>query len=204
MNKSEELIIIYVKDPETDEVKSRLAEVLGKDKAIYLYKKMLEMARLCLSELPFDLAVSYSSEINSNDLWNDLASFKMAQEGNDLGQRMYNDFQIAFEKGYEKVLILGSDIPELTPSIVSDAFDKLDLREAVVGPSFDGGYYLIGFSQTQKNLRPIFENIEWSTSTVLAKTVKNLKREKIRFHKLTKLKDIDVINDLKGYEFLLD
>ncbi len=108
---------------------------------------------------------------------------------------MQNAFAESFKSGYEKVLIVGSDLYDLSPKHLEEAFDKLDANDVVMGPAKDGGYYLLGM----KNLEPnIFENKNWGAATVQQDTLKDLKNKSVFL--LEALNDIDVYDDIKDYE----
>ncbi len=119
---------------------------------------------------------------------------KHQQKGEDLGIRMQNAFQDSFDTGYEKVLIVGSDLYDLTPNHINNAFEKLNTNDVVIGPAEDGGYYLLGMKKLQPN---IFKNKEWGTSTVRKDTLKDL--QKVTVHLLEELNDVDVIEDIENH-----
>ena len=85
-----------------------------------------------------------------------------------LGARMQAAFELLFNKGYQHICIIGSDCYELTSGIIQQAFNALQQYKVVIGPSADGGYYLLGLSRMQPSL---FTNIEWSTDKVLEQTI---------------------------------
>ena len=199
-----ELLIIYVKTPILGHVKTRLAESIGEEKALYVYRKLLGISRDCISELPVDIIVSYGNEIDENDFWEGHNMFRSQQIEGTLGERMYADIEKGFSMGYEKVCLVGSDIPELTPSILNSAFEALEKKQIVLGPAYDGGYYLIGFQQQTQNRQLLFEEMEWSTPEVLKQTLKKARKNKLSYYLVEKLKDIDRLEDLNGYGFLLD
>ena len=106
----------------------------------------------------------YSNEITRNDRWDDNLFMKQLQNGNNLGERMENAFYTVFKNGYKSVVIIGIDCPGLDGDRIMDAFAKLDLYDITIGPSEDGGYYLLGSKCLHSML---FEKINWSTCTVL-------------------------------------
>jgi len=141
-----------------------------------------------------DRAVYYSVEIRENDMWNRNLFQKHLQVGEDLGIRMKNAFKNGFEAGYEKVMIIGSDLYDLTSSTVEKAFQELNTSDVVIGPAEDGGYYLLGMKSLEKN---IFKNKEWGTSSVRKDTLNDLKDKKIRI--LEMLNDVDVFEDIEHH-----
>ena len=112
----------------------------------------------------------------------------------DLGVKMEYAFQTAFENNYEKVLLIGSDLYDLEPSHINEAFEKLKNKDVVIGPTLDGGYYLVGL---KKNYPEIFKNKRWGTSSVRKDTLKNL--EKVDVHLLPILNDVDVVEDIEHH-----
>lgn len=156
---NDSLLMIFVKNPVLGKVKTRLAKVLGPEDALQIYKKLLVVTQKATGKLPVDKAVFYSDEIENNDGWDDQSFQKYAQQGSDLGKRMFNAFKLAFGKGYKNVVIIGSDSPGITSKIITKAFDALKTNQVVIGPSHDGGYYLLGKKQM---MAVLFKNKRWS------------------------------------------
>jgi rSAM/selenodomain-associated transferase 1 len=102
-------------------------------------------------------------------------------------------FQQAFDQGYRHVLIIGTDCWELRADILEEGLKALDTYEVVIGPAKDGGYYLLGM---QKMYRSLFENINWSTSTVFSDTMKEVRNLELEAHVLEVLSDVDTYEDL--------
>ncbi len=116
-----------------------------------------------------------------------------SQQGNELGSRMINAFNIVFKAGFRKVIIIGTDAPSINSQLILDAFESLNDHECVIGPSPDGGYYLLGLGSMQNNL---FKNITWSTNSVFNDTIQQLKHNNSDYLILQKLRDIDIMQDL--------
>jgi len=190
--KNRSRLIVFVKNPRKGEVKTRLAADVGEKKALTIYHQLLDHTRIAALSVDVNRQVWYADEIDTNDEWsNDDFSHKV-QWGDDLGERMHNAFESAFEEGCQKVVIIGSDCPELTPIVLEQAFRTLDNSEVVIGPARDGGYYLLGM----KRLIPeLFEGKRWSTSTVLEDTLLDLKQLGITWQRLPELTDIDTAED---------
>ena len=121
---SKNLLLIFTRNPELGNVKTRLAKTIGDEAALAIYKFLLEHTKQVTKNLPCDKAVYYSVKIREHDIWNPTIYQKKAQEGNDLGIRMHNAFQQAFSDGYEKVVIIGSDLPDLTSEHINEAFER--------------------------------------------------------------------------------
>jgi rSAM/selenodomain-associated transferase 1 len=120
----------------------------------------------------------------------------MPQAGEDLGERMKNGFVEALSMNFKRVVLIGSDIPDLPLEFIEEAFTSLQEKDAVIGPALDGGYYLIGFKKETFSPR-VFEGIHWSTESVFEKTLKVLQQEGLTVHTLQPLRDIDTVEDLR-------
>jgi rSAM/selenodomain-associated transferase 1 len=121
------------------------------------------------------------------------------QKGKDLGERMSNAFRKAFDTGFKRVVLVGSDIPDLPLEVIEEAFISLKEEDAAIGPAYDGGYYLIGFKE--KTFSPqVFERMAWGTERVFEDTMKVLKNLNQRVHTLPYLRDIDTVDDLKNID----
>ncbi len=185
-------LIIFARNPVRGKVKTRLAATMGDDKALSIYQSLLQHTVQITQQLAYDLYVFYADGILFNDIWSDEVYLKKNQVGNDLGQRMHHAFDSLFEKGYQKIIIIGTDCFELSSSILLDAFTVLNTNEIVIGPSEDGGYYLLGMRQFFPFL---FEGKAWSTDTVYNSTIQQLKMHKISYGILPILNDIDTEDD---------
>lgn len=189
-------LIIFARNPVPGKVKTRLAATMGHDKALSIYQLLLEHTVQITQQLPCDRYVFYADSILKNDIWSDDLYLKKNQEGKDLGQRMLHAFDTLFQQGYQKIIIIGTDCFELSFSILLDAFTALDEKEVVIGPSEDGGYYLLGMRQFFPFL---FEEKAWSTDSVYSSTVQQLAIQNIRYEILPILNDIDTEDDWKQY-----
>jgi uncharacterized protein len=185
------LLIIFVKNPVLGKVKTRLAKSIGQEKALKVYKYLIDHTCSIASMTNADCEVWYSDF--KVDLENrELPKAKVQIEG-DLGEKMSFAFRQGFKNGYKNIVIIGSDCPEITSDHIDDAFQSLQISDIVIGPSDDGGYYLLGMKKWNPKL---FQNIEWSTSRVFNQTVMAMEEESLTLSKLVKLNDIDTIEDL--------
>ncbi|TYA53113.1 glycosyltransferase [Formosa maritima] len=191
------LIIVFIRNPEIGKVKTRLAKTIGNQSALNIYKHLLNHTEQTLRELDCDKAIFYSEKVNENDIWNANSYQKHQQIGEDLGSRMLHAFKYAFDNKYEKIIIVGSDILDLKPDHISETFLKLESHDVVIGPALDGGYYLLGMKQLQPH---IFNNKSWGTATVLEDTLKDL--QLLDVYLLEELNDIDTFEDLNNYKLL--
>ena len=192
-----ELIIVFVRNPELGKVKTRLALAIGKKKALEIYKGLLKHTHNVLSNCNCDCAVFFSEQIDNDGLWNQKCFKKFIQKGDTLGEKMNNAFKKGFEIGYQKIIIIGSDLPDLNSDLIKNAFTKLTLYDYVIGPSEDGGYYLLGMKKLNSTL---FKNKKWSTNSVFNDTLKDIENSEIGM--LPKLNDIDTFEDLKKSKLL--
>jgi rSAM/selenodomain-associated transferase 1 len=117
------------------------------------------------------------------------------QNGSHLGDRMKNAFVSCFKGGCSQAILVGTDLPGLSESVIAESFEKLDAQTAVLGPTYDGGYYLIGFSK-DSFIPGVFDNIPWGTPNVFENTLERFKQTSCRVHILPKCRDIDTYDDL--------
>jgi rSAM/selenodomain-associated transferase 1 len=196
------LLIVFVKPPFKGAIKTRLAKSIGKSAALAVYKKLLLHTKQNVLECAADKCIAYDGEIDHSDPWENHIFEKITQQGNDLGEKMHNAFKDRFEKSYEHICLIGSDIYELNPDILNQAFIHLEDHNLVLGPAADGGYYLIGMNKPHELL---FNNIKWSTSEVLSKTIERAQRTGLTYSLLPVLNDIDDLEDIRpeDRDFLL-
>jgi rSAM/selenodomain-associated transferase 1 len=193
MSNGKHLLILFYRNPELGKVKHRLAVTIGEERALAIYLLMAAHARRISLSLPVDKVVYYSEFIDSEDNWLNPDFHKRLQHGDDLGERMKQAFEESFKLGYESVCIIGTDCLELTENILREAFDALKHNEAVIGPAADGGYYLLGMNRF---IPAVFNNKDWSTSSVFGDTIKDIKHLHCSYHVLPTLHDIDNESDL--------
>ena len=193
------LLIIFVKNPEIGKVKTRLAKSIGEEAALAIYLKLLGRTHEVADLLNCDKAIYYSEYVDTEDNWENRRYKKHLQKGDDLGQRMNNAICEAFSAGHSSVCLIGTDIYELTPEIINDAFNKLASHDIVIGPAEDGGYYLIGMNKPHPE---IFQLKHWSTPDVLRETVRLIEAQALTFCKTKLLNDIDHVEDLKGTDLI--
>ncbi|NBC26405.1 MAG: DUF2064 domain-containing protein [Bacteroidetes bacterium] len=192
---SKTLLMVFIKNPVAGRVKTRLAASIGDANALQIYKTLLDYTRRVATDVNSDRQVWYSSKIDRRDEWSEHEFEKKLQSKGDLGERMADAFQQGFSDGYEKVVIIGSDCAELTAAHIEEAFRALDNNEAVIGPSEDGGYYLLGLSGY---IEEVFRNVEWSTAGVFNATTSILSQQATSYEVLERLNDIDTIDDLRS------
>jgi rSAM/selenodomain-associated transferase 1 len=189
-------LLIFAKNLIHGEVKTRLASTVGHDKAMTVYEQLIAHTIETTKHLPVDKTVFYSKRIELEDAWDNKIYEKNIQTGNDLGDKMKNAFATVFGNRNKKLVIIGTDCPDLNASVIMNAYVYLEDHDIVIGPASDGGYYLLGM----KKLHPrLFEKIDWSTEKVLAQTLKICESSNLSTFLLPELSDIDDENDLKKY-----
>jgi uncharacterized protein len=184
-------LIILVRNPVLGKVKTRLAVTMGKEKALQVYTRLLAHTKNITQNLPVKNFVFYADEINNKDLWDGYK--KRLQQGNNLGERISHALREVFNEGYQNICVIGSDCYDLNEAILSSAFEKLYSYDVLIGPATDGGYYLIGMRLFFKNL---FDGIAWSSSSVLAETIKKVQQQNLSVHLLPVLNDVDEEKDI--------
>lgn len=188
---------IMFRIPEHGKVKKRLAAQIGHDEALKAYASMLYETITNVSRLKgVDIYGFYEGKVSQQT--NVLEIFDvLAQHGKDIGEKMLNAVNQLLKMGYNKVILIGSDSPDVPLKIIYEAFDKLDHHDIVVGPSEDGGYYLIGM----KRLLPaVFKDISWGTSDVMSSTLENIKKAKLSVSLLSQWYDIDNLTSLNRWK----
>ena len=189
---SKQALLIFTRNPELGKCKTRLAATIGDRAALDVYIHLLRhTAKVCSQIDAVDKYVYYSEHLGDGALWNPSIFTPEVQQGPDLGKRMKQAFVTAFGRGYEKVVLIGSDLPDLQTEDLRKAFSALDAHEAVIGPASDGGYYLIGLRRLIPNL---FENKPWGGDQVLQATLSDLSG--IQVSLLSEKNDVDRYEDI--------
>jgi uncharacterized protein len=197
-HESSKALIIFIKNPQKGKVKTRLARTVGDDKALVIYLELLkitlENAQILRGCKPY---LFYSDFVDAHDEWSSEVFEKRVQSGDDLGERMLNAFKIVLEK-HPAACIIGSDCPTLSIKILEQSFSNLNISDYTIGPSTDGGYYLLGIRKgiVYENL---FSDIEWSTPSVLTTTFERFDENKGSYTQLPVLTDIDEEKDWVAY-----
>jgi uncharacterized protein len=197
----EQALIIFARLPREGEVKTRLGRSLGMDVAANIYREFAEHAFSLGGQLAaagkrvylfFDPLAS-KEEIGR---WTGHAFVHLPQEGITLGERMQNAFDETFRRGSTCSVIIGTDVPELDVTTILQAYDLLIAQEIVVGPSTDGGYYLLGMNAPTKDL---FRGVTYSTDTVCMQTLARAGELRLSVALLDALADIDTKEDYELY-----
>ena len=195
-------LIVFTRYPEPGTTKTRLIGALGAYGAAELHRQMVELAVGVARELNASAGIAIEIRFAGGDysrmrqwLGNDMEY--AGQVGMDFGERMDNAFKAGFDQGCNRIVLIGSDCPDLTTAILEEAFKALDHHPVVLGPAADGGYYLIGL---KKRLSNVFQDITWGTETVLEETLKALSSIEVSCTLLEQLSDVDTPEDLHIWE----
>ncbi len=185
--------MIFTRNPELGKCKTRLAASVGDETALAIYIFLVEHTVSVTKYLKVAKEVHYSEEIRDVDLWDPLIFQKKLQHGDDLGERMAHAFEAGFNAGYKRIVIIGSDLYDLSTADLENAFNLLQTKDFVVGPASDGGYYLLGMTSF---VPAIFQDKNWGTSSVLENTLAELKNKNVSLLKTKN--DVDVLEDIAG------
>jgi rSAM/selenodomain-associated transferase 1 len=192
-------LIIFAKKPLLGQVKSRLQPKISPEISLEIYRFFVEETLEKVRGLS-DAMIWLGCFPNQNSPWFlDLSrKFRLRlfnQEGEDLGARMAKAFELLTGEKIERKVIIGTDSPHIPLHFIRSAFELLKKTPVVLGPSRDGGYYLLGLSGDPPSL---FEGISWSTNSVLKSTVRRLEDKNIPFQLLPEWYDIDQFEDLSA------
>jgi len=190
--KKENLLLIFTKNPIAGKVKTRLAKGIGDIAALEVYKILLDHTRKVTAALQVNKHVYYAWKIVQDDLWEGNNFQKRLQVEGDLGEKMQAAFTEGFREGYERIIVIGSDLYDLETQDLENAFNELDQHDYVIGPAKDGGYYLLGMKSLNTAL---FKDKAWSTSSVFEQSLREISENS---YKVLPLKnDIDMLEDIK-------
>lgn len=192
-------LIIIAKGPGKKNVMTRLTGSMPDKKRLKLYTYLLENTMQRLGRIKgIDTFIAYAPG-SAKDYFSGFGLGMFPLPEGDLGKRMFHAFKTVFKKGYKKAALAGVDIPELTGSIILNAFEQLSHRDVVFGPARDGGYYLVGMRTPVKEL---FNGIPWSSEQTLKKSIEKAEQNNYSVALTEKLSDIDTIEDVRNAGFL--
>jgi rSAM/selenodomain-associated transferase 1 len=194
----EQSIILFIRFPERGRVKSRLAEDIGEENAWVLYQYFVLDLLETVSRVNCVLKIYYSPSEAGDGMkeWLGSGYSYMPQHGGDLGEKMRNAIEEVFRQGCDETVLIGSDIPDVPHMLIERAY-AFSRHDAVIGPSHDGGYYLIGFRK-DTFLPEIFEGIDWGTEKVFGKTMELFTDSNYNVCILPLWQDVDRLSDLKA------
>jgi rSAM/selenodomain-associated transferase 2/rSAM/selenodomain-associated transferase 1 len=191
-------LVIFTRFPEPHKAKTRLIPALGPEGAAALGCDMTRHTLACVRELAKDFGVPVEVRFEGGDAERMTAAFGNGfpyrrQGTGDLGCRMERAFAEVFCEGAERIVIIGTDCPEITPGMIRESFERLATCDLVLGPATDGGYYLIGLRRPAPQL---FIGIPWGSERVLAETLRRAKAIPVEVSLLKTLSDVDRPEDL--------
>jgi rSAM/selenodomain-associated transferase 1 len=191
-------LIIFLKAPRAGGVKTRLARDAGEEKALRIYCELVEsllenLKRIARGEL---WVTPDGSEVKD---WLPAGWTVRAQGNGGLTERLARAFDAGFGEGAERVVVIGSDCPEVTVADIEEAWKALGNNDVVLGPAADGGYWLVGL---RRRLPEIFTDIPWSTEEVLEKTLAIARSLGCKTHLLRTLNDVDTVADWERFQRL--
>ena len=195
MTKYQNALVVFAKDPSGNRIKTRLKGFFSLAQRRNLYLAFLKDTHDLCKKISGSLKIlAFDSKGKPKQLKKIFSGFIfISQKGADLGKRMHRVFFDNKKNGLRKTVIIGSDSPDLPAALIKSAFKKLSTNDLVLGPSTDGGYYLIGLKEPHKEL---FEGIPWSTDKVFKSTLERARNKKLKLAILKKWSDVDRPQDL--------
>ena len=185
----DEKLIVFAKTPRAGTVKTRLAESIGEAAAGDAYRLLVDTLLRRIERLVHvELRITPDDGITEAHQWLRRTWLTLPQGPGNLGERLQRAFEAAFVEGTRRAVVIGSDCPYVTPEDIEAAWLALTTNDLVLGPSTDGGYWLIGLSALQPSL---FDDIPWSTDRVFQETLSRAKNAGLRVHRLRELTDVD-------------
>lgn len=211
LSKERNALIVFLKNPAPGRVKTRLAAGIGDQKALHIYIELLTITAKAVKNLAGASVFLYFNEAPPGDTSTEEHRLRVdafrngddctvaLQTGSDLGKRMLHAFDEVKKQGFEKICIIGTDCPDVSTGLLEEAFRVLNDRDLVIGPAFDGGYYLLGMKQIHPCL---FGDKNWSTPSVLESTLADAQKAGFSVALLRKLRDVDDSDDLAFFSDL--
>ncbi len=191
-------LILMTRVPVPGKTKTRLMEILSGEECAQIHRCFLLDLFNMLNRINLDIDVflSYTPDpsfsIMADMIPDDIECFPQRGEG--LGERMLNAIDDLFKRNYDKVVLIGTDIPDIQPVDIKKAFAILDHKDVCLGPTADGGYYLIGMKQLYPEL--FGEQLKWGNRSVFESTVDIGNRQNLKVGLCSKHRDIDTKEDL--------
>lgn len=192
-------IIVFVRKPELGKVKTRLAKGVGEQRAFDIYVELLKYTAQQVEASECTVYVYYHHEVVTDDMWDSSRCHKVLQVDGDLGDKLRAAFSEVLSK-HDKAIVVGSDCPRLTTDLINTAVDSLDHQDVVIGPTLDGGYYLLGMKVYSPNL---LTDVPWSSGDEYDYTVHASIGAGQSLHVLAAMPDVDYAEDWEryGWEF---
>lgn len=194
---SESTLVVFVKHPTPGAVKTRLAAAIGPGAAAELYRALAEhVLEVTTPSGEYERLVFFDRKEALPDMRAWLPGVRLlAQSDGDLGARMSDAFVRAFARGAGRVALVGTDAPGVSRETVKEALAALDTADLVIGPSEDGGYYLVALRTPRPEL---FAGMAWSTPSVREETLARAAVAGLSVRELPRLRDIDTLEGLRA------
>ncbi|MBU0469085.1 MAG: TIGR04282 family arsenosugar biosynthesis glycosyltransferase [Candidatus Omnitrophica bacterium] len=205
MDATDNVLMIFLKYPEPGKVKTRLASSIGDEKAAFYYRDFVETIFKNTRSFNYVRHVFFSPKEKAKEIkdWLGEQEVYYEQEGECLGERQLNAFKKTLIEGVKKAVVIGTDNPLVNNEVVNEAMRSLESHDVVIGPSEDGGYYLLGMKKIKEMF---FNNVDWSTDKVLDQILQNIGGSGLSVGVLKERFDVDTVDDLNllkekyGYE----
>lgn len=194
-------ILVFAKAPIMGQVKTRLIPAIGAESAVRLYQQMLQQTLKLVVDSAFCRVRLLCAPDTSHPFFQSLSSNYDVpldpQEGNDLGERMFNAASRRLNE-FKNVILIGSDCPEMSASHLEDVINIMAQGESdvVITPAHDGGYVLLGLRRIDPGL---FEDVNWGTEAVMSQTRSALEQLRWHWKEMEPLKDLDTFEDIKDF-----
>lgn len=187
-------ILVFAKYPEEGRCKTRLAAGIGNARALAVYRALLDYTLTVVQECPGRRILFVDPPERAGDAqdWAPGMDLYLPQSQGDLGIRLANAVNSRMDAGATRLILLGCDCPQISKESVISSLEALDSFDTILGPTEDGGYYLLGL----KGRHPfLFQDIPWSTEKVLEKTLNILKIHSLSYLLRNTLLDVDTPDD---------
>jgi uncharacterized protein len=182
-------VVLFTLTPAKESLRKKIINEQSKNSLLlkYLYDNTIKVLQFSKRKIDFDIILSTSHNLNNDEF------IYLKQQGDNFDQRLKNTLSGVFEEGYDEIVIVGNDCPELSSELIEHSFNSLASNDVVVGPSTDGGFYLLALKNNDEN---IFNEVQWYSDKVLSQLLDNIAKLNFTFTLLTKLNDIDNYTDL--------
>jgi uncharacterized protein len=187
-------LIIFV-DNSNNTSDSPLVDELGIKKTLDIKKTLTQITRSITDQLPYTKILFYSDFIDENDAWDNATYLKQLQKGKDMGERMRNAFEFAFQLQEPPILqasIIWGDISELTLWHLTKSYYALDTHDCVLGPTNQGGYYLLGMKTL---IEEVFQDKQWASTNLIRTTCDQIHDLRKSYYLLPNIPNTDSIEN---------
>ena len=199
-------LILMTRIPIPGKTKTRLIDIFTGEECAEIHKRfLLDLFNIFeYIKEDVDVYLTYTPEGSLNIIENIMPKYTKSfpQVGETLGERMENAFKNVFNLGYEKIVLIGSDIPSIQPEDIIKGFEILESNDISLGATFDGGYYLIGMKRLYKKV--FDESIKWGKKSVFEGTMRIANNLELSIGLVSKHLDIDTKEDIISFQEKVD